>query len=59
MSQPTKAPRRPNGLPPIPMRSVRVPDELWEQTKDVANQNGETVSHVIVRALQDYVAAGK
>lgn len=36
-------------------RTVRVPDDLWEQAKRVAADRGETVTDVIRRALERYV----
>ena len=38
-----------------PARSVRVPDELWNAAKARADQRGEDVSAVIIRALRRYV----
>lgn len=43
--------------PKTPARSVRVGDLLWEQAKDAATSNGETVTDVVVRALERYVKA--
>lgn len=40
------------------IRAVRVPDELWGAAAACAEQNGETVSDVIRRALEAYAAAG-
>lgn len=37
-----------------PARSVRVPDALWQAAKDRSAERGETVSAVIVRALERY-----
>lgn len=36
-------------------RSVRIPDELWEAAKAVADSRYETLSEVIRRALVNYV----
>lgn len=36
---------------------MRVPDELWQRAKDKAEQEKESVSAVIVEALEVYVAA--
>lgn len=47
-------PRVPN-QPATPKRSVRVPDELWEAAMRVAQDRGETVTDVILRALTRYV----
>lgn len=38
-----------------PQRAVRVPDPLWEQAKQAADQRGENVTRVINRALLRYV----
>lgn len=37
-------------------RSVRVPENLWRRAQAVAKDNGETVTDVIRRALDAYVA---
>jgi hypothetical protein len=39
----------------VPVRTVRVPDELWEAAKRVAADNDETMTDVILRALTRYV----
>lgn len=41
--------------PKTPLRSVRVPDELWEAALRKAQDEGETVTDVIIRALTRYV----
>ena len=38
-----------------PVRSVRVPDDLWKAVKRIASDRGETVTEVIVQALRRYV----
>lgn len=38
-----------------PVRAIRVPDELWVRVKAKADHNGDSVSHVIRRALFAYV----
>lgn len=38
------------------IRTVRVPDDLWEAAQKAAEAKGETVSDVIRRALEQYVA---
>ena len=38
-----------------PIRTVRVPDELWEAAKRAASDRGETVTDVLLRALERYV----
>ena len=42
--------------PKTPLRSLRVSDELWEAVKVKAEARGETVTDVLVRSLQRYVA---
>ena len=37
-------------------RTVRVTDELWDAAQKLAEENGETVSDVIRRALEEYTA---
>jgi hypothetical protein len=39
---------------PIPLRSVRVPDDVWQAAQSRAADKGESVSAVIVRALRRY-----
>lgn len=41
--------------PKTPARSVRVPDALWQAAKERADVKGETVTDVLLRALQRYV----
>jgi predicted transcriptional regulator len=41
-----------------PVRSVRVPDDLWRAAQQAAQDQGETVSEVIVRALDQYARSG-
>ena len=38
------------------LRSVRVPDDVWKDAQERAAKRGETVSAVIVRALERYAA---
>lgn len=37
-----------------PIRSVRVDDETWEAAKAVAEEDGVTMSHVLVTFIQGY-----
>lgn len=37
------------------IRAVRVPDDLWEEAQRVAKENGESLSEVIRRALDEYI----
>lgn len=41
--------------PKTPARGVRVADDLWQAAKKKAAEEGETVTDVIVRALEEYV----
>jgi hypothetical protein len=41
--------------PKTPARSVRVGADLWDAVKVKADERGETVTDVIVRALERYV----
>lgn len=48
--------KRPEDRYVTPARSFRpFPPELWEQAKTTAAANGETVTDVLNRALEDYV----
>lgn len=38
-----------------PMRSLRVPDELWKAALAKAEERGESLSEVIRKALERYV----
>jgi hypothetical protein len=49
--------RVPNA-PKTPLRSFRIPDELYEAAQATAAEKGETVSDVIRKALEKYVKAG-
>lgn len=40
--------------PHTPIRSVRVPESIWQAAKDRAEREGTTVSAVIVRLLERY-----
>lgn len=53
---PTRAtlPRVPN-QPRTPLRSFRIPDELYEAAQAKAADKGESVSDVVRRALERYV----
>lgn len=41
--------------PPMSLRSVRIPDELWERAKATAVERQENLSYVIRHALEQYV----
>lgn len=47
-------PRVPN-QPRTPLRSFRIPDDLYEAAQQVAEERGETVSDVVRRGLTRYV----
>lgn len=38
----------------IPLRTVRVPDDVWQAAKTRAAEQGETVTDVLLRALRQY-----
>lgn len=38
-----------------PIRSVRIPDEIWEAVKRKAADRGESITDVILRALKRYL----
>lgn len=48
------ASRRPNGSSPIPIRSIRVPHEIWDPAKARADEEGETMSAVLNQLLDGY-----
>lgn len=41
--------------PPMVMRSLRVPEKLWNQAKDKADERDESISDVVREALERYV----
>lgn len=41
--------------PRTPSRSVRISDELWEELRRRADERGETVTDVILRAIRAYL----
>lgn len=38
--------------PATPVRTVRIPDEVWDALRRRADERGETVSDVILRAIR-------
>jgi hypothetical protein len=46
--------RRPNGTKWDRMRSLRVPDDVWQAAKDAAERRGEPLSVAVVRFLRRY-----
>lgn len=41
--------------PKTPKHGVRVPDDLWQAVKRKAHDQGETITDVVIRALQRYL----
>lgn len=41
--------------PATPVRTVRISDELWDALRERADERGETVTDVILRALRLYL----
>lgn len=41
--------------PATPHRTVRVPDEVWDEALRIAHDRGETVTDVVQRALRRYI----
>ena len=37
-----------------PLRSIRVPDDVWSAAKAAASRKGESVSEAVVRFLRRY-----
>jgi hypothetical protein len=42
--------------PKTPTRTVRVPDDLWNEAKVKTAAEGTTITNVILAALRDYCA---
>jgi predicted HicB family RNase H-like nuclease len=40
---------------PTPLRSLRVPDDLWRAAQAKAEAQGKSVSEVIIRALERFI----
>lgn len=40
---------------PMVMRSIRVPERLWNEAKAKADERGESISDVIREALERYL----
>jgi hypothetical protein len=57
MSIPLAVPHRPE--PSMPARSIRVPDDLWQDALRAADINHENVSFVTRRDLKAYVERTK
>jgi hypothetical protein len=41
--------------PATPVRTVRIPDDLWTALRARADERGETVTDVVRRALRRYL----
>ncbi len=41
--------------PATPHRSLRIPDEEWEEALRIARDRGETLTDVVRRALRRYI----
>lgn len=41
--------------PATQVRGFRIPDELWEEVRRLAEERGETATDVVLRALRRYV----
>lgn len=41
--------------PKTPNRTIRVPDEVWDEARRVAADRGETLTEVIIKALKRYI----
>jgi len=39
------------------IRSIRISDQVWDAAKEATERRGETISDVVRRALEAYVAA--
>lgn len=42
--------------PKTPTRTIRVPDDLWKSVQKKAASEGVTVTSIIIKALEDYLA---
>lgn len=40
---------------PTPIRTFRIPDDLWAAVQAEAEKRGESVTDVVIRALRRYV----
>lgn len=41
--------------PATPGRSIRIPDEVWDALRQRADERGETMTDVVLRALRAYL----
>ena len=44
--------------PKTPLRSVRVPDQVWDKARDKCAKEGRTLTSVILEALSAYADDG-
>lgn len=47
---------RPSTGGPTPVRNIRMRDEVWIPSLDLAHERGETITSVIETALKRYLA---
>lgn len=50
----TRAVRSPNGTPESPVRTFRVADEIWDRAKARAQQDGSTMSSILLAFVDGY-----
>ena len=48
-------PKLPTGRKPLVSRNVKVDEDIWELCKQLADQEGKTVSDVVRESLARYV----
>lgn len=48
-------PRSPHPTDPVPRKTIRVPEDLWQTAQRTARARGHTVSEVLRSALRAYV----
>jgi len=41
--------------PATPNRTMRIPDEVWDEARRIASDRGENVTEVVIRALRRYI----
>jgi NRPS condensation-like uncharacterized protein len=41
--------------PATPVRSLRIPDDVWDALRERADERGETVTDVVLRAIRAYL----
>lgn len=54
-AHPSEVPNQPK----TPLRSIRIPDDLWQSARDVAAARGDSLGDVIRQALTRYIARHK